>query len=229
VLNYEKKFHASATEFIRGFKSHTLATVFLREDYLKLFPSPTSLDLEPLSYRGSTGPIIPLSQRNTAASTKHAEHIRAMASQEPYTMPADIPQMSCTPKTKTGTISYASAAGGSHKSPIPAPRGHSKPQIASIAKQVFLRETQQLPTVTDEATEMGIREHVDSQIDTLQTTMAEQLAGPLISTVKSVVNDELLSNNAYTSALKDHFSAFDHSKFALIPAAWKPEIDIQIE
>jgi hypothetical protein len=59
--------------------------------------------------------------------------------------------------------------------------------------------------------------------------MAEQLAGPLMSTVKNVVNDKLLSNNAYAAALRDHFVTFDHSRFDLIPAAWKPEIDIQIE
>jgi hypothetical protein len=52
--------------------------------------------------------------------------------------------------------------------------------------------------------------------------MAEQLTGPLMSTVKNVVSDELLSNNAYALALKEHFTVFDHSKFALIPAAWKP-------
>jgi hypothetical protein len=59
--------------------------------------------------------------------------------------------------------------------------------------------------------------------------MAEQLAAPLMSTVKNVVNEELLSKNAYTTALRDHFATFDHAKFALIPAAWKPEIDTQIE
>jgi chromosome segregation ATPase len=59
--------------------------------------------------------------------------------------------------------------------------------------------------------------------------MAEQLDGPLVSTVKNVVNEELLSNNAYALALKENFTVFNHSKFALIPAAWKTEIESQIE
>jgi hypothetical protein len=228
VLNFNKQLHGLATDFINSFKHNTISTVFLPEDYTKLFPMPTPLGFQPLSYRGSPGPRIPLSQRTTAASTKHAEHIISMAAQEPYTMPADIPQISRTPKPKTGTISYASAAAGHGRRRPPTSRAPTAPQ-AEPPQQPNTREANHPTNNTTKALEKRIRTHIDSQIDTLQSTMAEQLAGPLMSTVKNVVNDKLLSNNAYAAALRDHFATFDHSKFALIPAARKPEIDIQIE
>jgi hypothetical protein len=93
---------------------------------------------------------------------------------------------------------------------------------------VLLRETKGTPH-HDNKLEQCIYEHVNHQIDTLQTTLAEQLAGPLMSTVQKTVNEELLSNNAYATALKEHFAKFDHSKFALLPASWKPELDLQFE
>jgi hypothetical protein len=50
-----------------------------------------------------------------------------------------------------------------------------------------------------------------------------------VDTIKHVVNDELLSNNAYTIALKVHFATFDYAKFALIPAAWKQSLESKLE
>jgi hypothetical protein len=228
VLNFDKQSHDQANDFINNFKQTTLSTVLLPEEYLKLFPSPTPLGLQSLSYRGSPGPRPPLSQRTTATSTKHAEHIRLLAAQEPYTMPADIPKIPRTPKPKTGTISYASATAGHGRRRPTTPQGPPATHIEP-PQQPNTIETDHPTNDNNEALEKRIRTHVDSQIDTLQSTMAEQLTAPLMSTVKNVFNDELLSNNAYAAALRDHFTTFDHSKFALIPAAWKPEIDIQIE
>jgi hypothetical protein len=227
VLNFDKQARLSATEFISSFKLHTLSTVLLPDDYNNIFPSPAPLTLQPLSYRGST-PNIPRSQRTTAASTKHADHIRAIAEQEPYTMPANIPQPHLPQKIKNGTISYATATTGRHRRPSHTTHPPSTPHIESIAKKVFLRESKEQPR-NDNTLEQRIYEHVNHQIDTLQTTLAEQLAGPLMSTVQKTVNEELLSNNAYATALKEHFAEFDHSKFALLPASWKPELDLQFE
>jgi hypothetical protein len=227
VLNFDKQSHKQAHDFISTFKQTTLSTVFLHDEYLTLFPDQSPLGLQPLSYRGSTGPRTPLSQRTTAASTKHAEHLRSLAAQEPYTMPADIPQIPRAPKPKTGNISYATATAGHNRNRPTARRTPPAPQPRP-PQQPHTIETDH-PTSTTAALEERIRTHVDSQIDTLQSTMAEQLAGPLMSTVKNVVNEELLSNNAYAAALSAHFSTFDHAKFALIPAEWKPDIDMQIE
>jgi hypothetical protein len=110
----------------------------------------------------------------------------------------------------------------------PTPQGPPAPQTKP-SQQPNTIETDHPTSNTTEALEKRIRTHVDSQINTLKSTMAEQLADPLMSTVKNVVNNKLLSNNAYAVAIHNHFATFDHSKFALIPAAWKPEIDIQIE
>jgi hypothetical protein len=129
VLNFYIQTRPSAAEFIGGFKSHTLATVFLPEDYNTLFPSTASLTLEPLSYRGSTSPNVPWSKRTTAASVKQADHIRSIAEQEPYTMPADIPQPHLAPKIKTGTISYVSATNGHHRRSHHTTQTPSTPQI----------------------------------------------------------------------------------------------------
>jgi hypothetical protein len=63
----------------------------------------------------------------------------------------------------------------------------------------------------------------------IQDTLAAQLEGPFVDTIKHVVNDELLSNNAYTIALKAHFTTFDHAKFALIPATWRPSLESKID
>jgi hypothetical protein len=91
VLNFDRQSRHSAAEFISGFKSHTLSKVLLPEDYNTIFSSSTPLTLKPLSYRGAT-PTVPWSKITTAASTKHADYIRSIAAQEPYTMPANIPQ-----------------------------------------------------------------------------------------------------------------------------------------
>jgi chromosome segregation ATPase len=50
-----------------------------------------------------------------------------------------------------------------------------------------------------------------------------------VDTIKHVVNDELLSNNAYTIALKAHFATFDHAKFTLVPATWKPSLESKLD
>jgi hypothetical protein len=65
----------------------------------------------------------------------------------------------------------------------------------------------------EDAFAQQIGDQVDKQIATLQTAVAAQFEGPFVDTIKHVVNDELLSNNAYAIALKDHFATFDHSKF----------------
>jgi hypothetical protein len=227
VLNFDRKTRHSTAEFIGSFKLHTLSTVLLPEDYNTIFSSSAPLTLEPMSYRGAT-PTVPWSKRATAASTKHADHIWSISAQEPYRMPADIPQPHHPQTKKNGTISYATATVGhqirsSHSTPPP-----STPYIESIAKKVFLGETKQ-GTPNDNTLEQRIYDHVNQHIDTLQTTLAEQLASPLMSTVQKTVNEELLSNNAYATALKEHFAEFDHSKFALLPAPWKPELDLQFE
>jgi hypothetical protein len=56
VLDFDKKSHAQANDFISTFKHTTLSTVLLHEEYLELFLDQTPLGLQPLSYRGSTGP-----------------------------------------------------------------------------------------------------------------------------------------------------------------------------
>jgi hypothetical protein len=143
-------------------------------------------------------------------------------------MPADIPQITRTPKPKTGTISYASGTAGHGRRHPTTPRG---PPVTPIEppQQPNTIETAHPISHNNEALEKRIRTQVDSQIDTLQSTMAEQLAGPLMSTVKNMVSDKLLSRNAYAAALHDNFATFDNSKFAPIPAVWKPERDTQIE
>jgi hypothetical protein len=70
---------------------------------------------------------------------------------------------------------------------------------------------------------------VDKQITKLQTTLAAQLEGPFVDTIKHVVNDKLISNNAYTIALKAHFATFDHAKFTLVPATWKPSLESKLD
>jgi hypothetical protein len=172
VLNFDKQSHNQAHDFISTFKHTTLSTVFLHDEYLKLFPDQSPLSLQPLSYRGSTGPRTPLSQRTTAASTKHAEHLRSLAAQEPYTMPADIPQIPRAPKPKTGNISYATATAGHSRNRQTVRRNPPAPQ-PTPPQQPNTIETDH-PTISNTAAlEERIRTHVDSQIDTLQSTMAK--------------------------------------------------------
>jgi hypothetical protein len=85
------------------------------------------------------------------------------------------------------------------------------------------------PTFDEEAFTLRINNQVDLQISKLQDTLAAQLEGPFVDTITHVVNDELLSNTAYTIALKAHFATFDHAKFALIPATWKPSLESKID
>jgi hypothetical protein len=91
LLNYATTERDSATEFINGLKSHTLETVITTEDLFPLFPEDTPLRLEPQSMRGKDEPRPPKSERSDVASAKHAETIRAMVTDEPYTKPEDIP------------------------------------------------------------------------------------------------------------------------------------------
>jgi hypothetical protein len=94
---------------------------------------------------------------------------------------------------------------------------------------VFRRESNQSTPNHDNTLKQHIYDHVNQQIDTLQTTLVEQLAGTLVYTVQKTCNEEFLSNNAYATALKEQVAVFDHSKFALLSVTWKPELDLQIE
>jgi hypothetical protein len=149
-----------------------------------------------------------------------------MAAVKPYTEPEDIPQTRRTPRTKEVRISYTHPD-WDH----PPNRNPTRPQTNTNAKQSSTQRNTapQTPTFNKDAFAQRIGEQVDTQIATLQTALTAQLEGPFVETMKHVVKDELISNNSYAIALQAHFAVFDHSKFTLIPATWKPSLESKIE
>jgi hypothetical protein len=153
-----------------------------------------------------------------------------MAEQEPYTMPAAIPQLTRPSLSKGNMTSYAAAAASASSTAPPRARGPSGSEIKTIAREVLRQQAvHQLPIVDVAALEVDLSAHVDAQIAKIQATISTQLEGPLMHDVARLVEIELLSCDPYISALQKHFEEFDNSKLSLVEASWKPKNDLHLD
>jgi hypothetical protein len=99
-----------------------------------------------------------------------------------------------------------------------------------MVKEVIRQQAAHQPPSIDAATiEVKLSAHVDAQIAKIQATLATQLEGPLMHDIDRLVESELLSCDPYLADLRKHFDKFDHSRFSLVDATWKPTTERRLD